>query len=205
VLQSRARAAEISGTMRTLGFRTHVLLAVAAAVGVVAALARPWYAPSPPPVEADAAAGTLVGPVEGLSAGVQRVISQTDGTTGWDALGPWGTVIAALAALTAVAAVGCLVPGVQGVAREALRYAALAGLGIVAWKLVDSPGANADLELRFGALVAAAASLIAFSSGSAVASAPLRRRRSAPAVYTPPAAPAPVYDAAGSAPPPGVS
>ena len=30
--------------MRTLGFRTHVLLAVAAAVGVIAALGSPWYA-----------------------------------------------------------------------------------------------------------------------------------------------------------------
>lgn len=179
--------------MRTLGFRTHVLLAVAAAVGVIAAIARPWYAPAPPPVEAEAAVGTLGGPVDGLRAGVGRWVSQNDGTAGWEALGTWGTVIAALAAVTAVAALACLVPALQGIAREALRYAALAGFGIVAWKLVDSPGPNAELELRFGALVAAAAALIAFTSGSAVASAPLRRRRPAPAAY------------AASAPPPRVS
>ena len=35
--------------MRTLGFRTHVLFALAAAAGVIAALARPWYAPATTP------------------------------------------------------------------------------------------------------------------------------------------------------------
>jgi hypothetical protein len=181
--------------MRTLGFRTHVLVAVAAAVGVIAALARPWYAAAPPQVEAD------VGSLAGRADGFERWIGQADGTAGWDALGTWGTVIAALAAVTVAGALGCLVPALQGVAREALRYGALACLGIVVWKLVDSPGANAELELRFGALVAAGAALIAFSSGSAVASAPLRRRRPAPARYVPPAAP-PSYETAGSAPPP---
>jgi hypothetical protein len=190
----------LQSTMRTLGFRTHVLVAVGAAVGVIAALARPWYAPAPAPLEDKSAVGTLTGPVDGISAGLERMISQTGGITGWDALGVWGTVVAALAAVTAVAALACLVPAVQGVAREALRYGALACLGIVVWKLVDSPGANTDLELRFGAIVSAAAALIAFSSGSAVASAPLRRR-SAPAAYTPPAA----YQSLGSGPPPGVS
>jgi hypothetical protein len=190
--------------MRTLGFRTHVLLAVAAAVGVIAALARPWYAAAPPPIEAESAVGSLAGPADGIRAGVERLLTQSDGTAGWDALGVWGTVIAALAALTAVGALACLVPALQGVAREALRYSALACFAIVAWKLVDSPGANTALELRFGALVTAGAALIAFTSGSAVASAPLRRRRAAPAVYTAPAAP-PRYETAGSAPPPGVS
>ena len=128
-------------------------------------------------------------------------MSQTEGTTGWDALGVWGTVIAALAAVTAVAAVGCLVPAIQGVAREVLRYGALGCVGVVVWKLVDTPGANAALELRFGAFVAAAAALIAFSSGAAVASVPLRHRSTAPAAYMPP--PPPVYETTGSAPPPG--
>jgi hypothetical protein len=188
--------------MRTLGFRTHVLLAVAAAVGVIAALARPWYAAAPPPVEPESSVGSIEGPVEGFTAGIGRWLSQSDGTTGWDALGVWGTVIAVLAATTAVAALGCLVPALQGISRDALRYGALACFGIVVWKLLDSPGANDALELRFGAFVAAGAALISFSSGSAVASTPLRRRRStAPAAYTPP--PAPVYETAGSAPPPG--
>jgi hypothetical protein len=186
--------------MRTLGFRTHVLLAVAAAVGVIAALARPWYA-APPPLP-ESRASTLSGRADGLTAGIERWIGETTGTTGWEALGVWATVIAALAVLTAVGALACLVPALQGIAREALRYSALACFGIVVWKLVDSPGANDALELRFGAFVAAAAALIAFSSGSAVASAPLRRHhRHVPATYTPP--PPPSYETAGSAPPPG--
>jgi hypothetical protein len=186
--------------MRTLGFRTHVLLAVAAAIGVIAALGRPWYAKPPEPTKESAESiGSLHGPANGFSEGVQRWVSETAGTSGWDALGVWGTVLAALAALTAVAALGCLLPSVQGVAREVLRYSALACFGVALWKLVDQPGANDALELRFGAFVAVGAALVALSSGGAVAASPLRRRRSA-ATYTAP--PPPRYEAAGSSPPP---
>jgi hypothetical protein len=203
VLQSGAWAAEISATMRTLGFRTHILLAVAAAAGVIAALARPWYAAAPPVANEATGVGSIQGPVDRVAAGVESWLSQTSGTAGWDALGVWATVIAGLAAVTALAALACLVPALQGIAREPLRYAALACAGIVVWKLTDSPGANAELELRFGAFVAAGAALVAFSSGSTVASTPLRRRRTpAPVAYTPPPAP-PRYESAASAPPPG--
>jgi hypothetical protein len=202
VLQSEDHAADISATMRTLGLRTHALLAVAAAAGVIAALARPWYAAAPPAENAAKGVGSIQGPVDGLAAGMERWISQSAGTTGWDALGVWGTVIAALAGVTAVGAILCLVPALQGFAREVLRYAAFACAAVVVWKLVDQPGSNAELELRFGAFVAAGAALVAFSSGSAVASTPLRHRRTAPARYTPPPAP-PRYETAGSAPPPG--
>lgn len=198
--------------MRTLGFRTHLLLAVAAAAGVIAALARPWYAAAPPPAAGEAGVGSIQGPVDGVAAGMERWLSQSTGTAGWDALGVWGIVIAVLAAVTAVAALGCLVPALQGIARELLRYGAVACAGVVVWKLVDTPGPNAELELRFGAFVAAGAALVAFSSGSAVASAPLRHRRTAPAAYVAPAAPQPYQvaatapqpcEAAASAPPPG--
>jgi hypothetical protein len=114
----------------------------------------------------------------------------------------WGTVVAVFAVVTAAGALGCMVPALQGVAREAVRYAAFACVGVVIWKLVDTPGPNAELELRFGAFVAAAAAIIAFSSGAAVASTPLRRRTVAPAGYTPPPPP-PRYETAASAPPPG--
>ena len=189
--------------MRTLGLRTHALLAVAAAAGVIAALARPWYAAAPPAETAATGVGAMPGPVDRLAAGMERWISQSAGTTGWDALGVWGTVIAVLAGATSLGALGCLVPAVQGVARELLRYSAFACAAIVVWKLVDTPGPNPELELRFGAFVAAAAAVIAFSSGSAVASTPLRHRRTAPVAYAPPPAP-PRYESAASAPPPGV-
>ena len=163
--------------MRTLGFRTHALLAVAAAIGVVAALAEPWYAPAPQAVAANGSAvGLLNGPVDGVAAGMQRWMTQSSGTAGWDALGVWGSVLAACAALTALGAVGCLVPSLQGVAREALRYGALATFGLTLWKLIDTPGPNSAMEPRLGAFIAVGAALIAVSSGSAVAGAPLKRR-----------------------------
>ena len=163
--------------MRTLGFRTHALLAAAAAVGVIASLAEPWYAPAPQTVAADGTViGSIQGPVDGLAAGMQRWITQNAGTNGWDALGTWGTVLAVCAAITAAGALGCLVPALQGVAREALRYCSLATFAVALWKLIDTPGPNAAMEPRLGAFIAVFAALIAVTSGSAVASAPLRRR-----------------------------
>jgi hypothetical protein len=166
--------------MRTLGFRTHALLAVAAAVGVISALGQPWYAQTPAAAPVDPnAIGDLHGPVESLSAGIGRWITETSGMRGWDALGVWGGVLAGMAALTALGALGCLVPAIQGVAREALRYGGLATFGIALWKLIDTPGPNAAMEPRFGAFVATAAALVAVTSGGAVAAAPLQRRRAA--------------------------
>jgi hypothetical protein len=168
--------ADTWATMRTLGFRTHTLLSIAAAVGVIAALAEPWYALAPKPVQADNAIGTLDGPVDGLAAGMQRWVTDGAGTSGWDALGTWGNVLAGLAALTAIGALGCLVPAIQGVAREALRYGSLATFGVAVWKLIDTPGPNQLMEPRIGAFIAVTAALIAVTSGSALAGAPLKRR-----------------------------
>jgi hypothetical protein len=165
--------------MRTLGFRTHVLFAVAAAAGVIAALGRPWYGVAPQAAAAEKQIGDLHGPVEDLSSAVTRWAGETTGTSGWDALGHWGTAIAVLAALTAAGALGCLIPSLQGVARELLRYPALVCFCLVTWKLLDSPGPNALLEPRYGAFAAVAAALVAVTSGSAVAAAPLRRRADA--------------------------
>src|SRR3954452_3203477 len=144
---SRRSCVPTHGPMRTLGFRTHALLTIAAAVGVIAALAQPWYAAAPrAAADASGTVGTIDGPVDGLAAGMQRWISETAGVTGWDGLGTWGTVLAAMAALTAVGALGCMIPAVQGVAREALRYSALAAFGIALWKLIDTPGPNQVME-----------------------------------------------------------
>jgi hypothetical protein len=166
-----------ASSMRTLGFRTHALIALVAAVGVIAALGRPWYAPAPALVDEEKTVGDIHGPIDRLADTVSRWVSETSGTTGWDALGGWGTALAALAALAALGAVGCLVPSLQGVAREALRYGGLACLAIAVWKLLDSPGANEAFELRYGAFLAVAAALLVVTSGSPVAAAPLQRRR----------------------------
>jgi hypothetical protein len=175
VLQPAVDGADIALHMRTLGFRTHVLLAFAAAGGLIATLARPWYGVAPPVVVEDSKQiGDLHGPVEGMAAAVGRWVGGSAGTTGWDALGTWGTVLASLAALTALGALGCLVPAIQGVAREAARYGGLACFALIAWKLLDSPGESA--EPRYGALAAVVAALVALVSGAAVAAAPLQRR-----------------------------
>jgi hypothetical protein len=180
-LQLAVVRADTWHTMRTLGFRTHALLTIAAAVGVIAALAEPWYGFAPRAVpDAAGSIGTIEGPVDGLAAGMQRWITENSGTNGWDALGTWGSVLAGLAALTALGAFACLIPAIQGVAREALRYGGLATFGVALWKLIDTPGPNQLMEPRLGAFVGVFAALVAVTSGSAVASAPLRRR-SAPA------------------------
>jgi len=189
--------------MRTLGYRTHILLAVAAAAALIATLGRPWY--GVPPVldaEEEKAIGELHGPVERLTEAVSRWASETAGTAGWDVLGTWGLVLAGLAGLAAAGALGCLLPGLQGVAREALRYGGLACLALVLWKLFDTPGPNADLEPRYGVFAALGAALLLVTSGAPVASAPLQsRRRPAPA-HVAPAAP-PAFETSHSAPPPG--
>jgi hypothetical protein len=181
--------------MRTLGFRTHVLMTIAAAAGVLAALGRPWYATAPQVAEAEQKIGDLHGPVEDLADAITRWAGETSGTVGWNALGHWATAIAVLAVLTAAGALGCLVPALQGVARELLRYAALACFCLATWKLLDSPGPNTLLEPRYGAFVAVGGALVSVTSGLAVAGAPLRGRRTvAPApqpLHAPPASTAP--------------
>src|SRR5689334_22848113 len=75
LLQLMHVRADTRATMRTLGFRTHSLLTIAAAVGMIAALAEPWYALAPRPPQADNAIGTIHGPVDGLAAGMQRWVT----------------------------------------------------------------------------------------------------------------------------------
>jgi hypothetical protein len=174
--------------MRTLGFRTHVLLVLAGAAGVLASLSWHWYdkAPKPAP-EAAARIGQLDGPLEGLYHGLQRWATATGGTSGWTALGGWATGLAVLSLLAALGALACTVPALQGLGRELVRYAALAAFGVAAWHLFDPPGSNAALELRHGAFVGAGCALMLVSSAMGVANAPLRRRAAAPRYVAPPA------------------
>jgi hypothetical protein len=154
--------------MRTHGFRTHVLLVVAGAVGLLASLSRPWYARAPSPRTDD--------PLFGLFHGLQRWVSDSQGVTGSSALGSWATALALLACVSALAGLCATVPSLQGLARDPLRYAALAAAAIVAWRLVDPPHANAAWELRHGALIAAASVLVMVCGALPVANAPRRRR-----------------------------
>jgi hypothetical protein len=176
--------------MRTLGFRTHVLLVVAGAVGVLGSLSRPWYARPPAPV-APTGDELGTGPLYGLSAALRRWITEPGGTTGWDALGHWATALAGLSGLVALCALLSLA-GVQGIVREPLRYGSFAVAVIAAWHLFDSPGPNDALELRLGAFVGVASAVMLWVSSQGVANAP-SRRRTEPVHYTPPPPAPPAY------------
>jgi hypothetical protein len=184
--------------MRTLGFRTHVLMAIAAAAGLVATLGRPWYASAPVTEATDVGIGDINGPLNQFFDGVERWVVDPAGTTGWDSLDHAGLALAAMAGVAALGGLACLAAPLQALGRDLLRYGALAAFAIVAWRLVDSPGANAQLELRHGALAAAGCAAVLLTCALGVASAPLRRRV-APRSYVPPPPP-PVFGSAG--PPP---
>jgi hypothetical protein len=185
--------------MRTLGFRTHVLLALAGAAGLLHSLGRPWYgAAPPPPPDKPASIGDLNGPLSSLWDGIQRWVTDPGGRTGWDALAHWGLAAGVMAGLAAAGALACLVPVLQPIGRDLLRYGAIAAFGIVAWRLFDPPGPNDVLELRRGALSAAVCALVLLTCGLGVANAPLRKRVPVRKYSAPP--PPPAY---GSAGPPG--
>src|SRR5215210_3696168 len=97
------------GTVRTLGFRSNILLAIAAAIAIVAALGRPWYARTPAP---RAASGTsdLPPQMESFFSGIGRAFSDPHGTTGWAALERADGALAALAIATAALLALSLVP-----------------------------------------------------------------------------------------------
>jgi hypothetical protein len=180
--------------MRTLGFRTHVLLAVAGAVGVIYSLARPWYAAQPPPPKEDTAGiGDIHGPLNQFFDGAKRWASGTDGLSGWQALDHWAQMIAAMAAVAVVGSLLCLfVPRLQTLGRDLTRYGSLAALAIIGWKLVDPPGDNGTWELRIGALLAGLFAIVLFTCASGVANAP-QRRRVAQRTFQPPPPP-PAYE-----------
>jgi hypothetical protein len=192
-------------TMRTLGFRTHVLIAIAAAAGVVLTLGRLWYAPAPDAKpEETADIGDINGPLNQLFEGIERWVTSPDGVSGWDTLGHWGVGLAAMAAVAAIGALSCMVSALQPLGRDLLRYGALAAFGIALWKLVDPPGANSTHELRHGALAAFGCAVVLLTCAMGVANAPLRRKspRRSYEPAPPPQAP-PAYGTSGSSAPPG--
>src|SRR3712207_925668 len=118
--------------MRTLGFRTHVLLAIAGAVGVLYSLTRPWYAPTPPPKAEDPDIGDINGPLNAFFDGVKRWITGGEGLTGWQALDHWGQMIAAMVLLAALGSLACTMPQLQVLGRDLARYGSFAVVACVA-------------------------------------------------------------------------
>ncbi len=168
--------------MRTIGFRSNILFAIAAAFGVVAALGQPWYGPSHAPTDAQ---------IEDLFGGIGRAFSESDGTSGWEALHTADQLIAGLAVGTVLLLALTLVPALQLQLQPLARWTALATLGVVLVKLVDGPGTRAMNEPRNGLFIALGSSLVLLASASSLARVPSRRREPVKA-YTPP--PGPVHD-----------
>jgi hypothetical protein len=179
--------------MRTLGFRTHVLLAIAGALGVLYSLSRPWYAAAPLPTEEQAGIGDIHGPLNAFMDRAERWVSGSGGLTGWQSLDHWGQMMAAMVLVAVLGALACTTPKLQVLGRDLARWGSFATFAIVAWKLVDPPGDNAVWELRVGALLAAMFALVLFTCASGVANAPLRRKVPQRTYHAPP--PPPAYDA----------
>jgi hypothetical protein len=168
--------------MRTIGFRSTILVAIAAAFGVVAALGRPWYGMAP----ADAPAGDM----ERLFSGIGRAFSETGGTSGWIALETADRTIAGLAFVTASLLLLTLYPSVQLQVQALARWTGLATFGLVLFKLLDEPGVNRATEPRYGLLVALGSAAVLLASASTLAGAPPPKRH-APVFPQPGIAPAP--------------
>ena len=168
--------------MRTIGFRSNVLFILAAAFGLLAALARPWYAPAAPALIGDSGIGSAPSPVEGFVVRITREVSATGGTKGWDAFSSTDTILVALVLVAVVTALGALVPAIEQPCRELLRLVTLAMLGIVVVKLVNTPDATGLVERRQGAWIALGVTGIMASSASALYAAPLTRRKSGPSL-----------------------
>jgi hypothetical protein len=193
-VESALADADIRPNMRTLGFRTHVLLVLAGTVGIIASLGRPWYGRPPAPLGDNSERFDVHGPLRGVVDAAGRWVSEAGGTTGWDALGTSGQVFAGLSLLAAVCALGCMVPALQALVGEPLRYVSFAVFGIAVWRVVDTPGPNEALELRLGALIAIVSATMLWVCAQGVASAP-SRRRVVPPRYTPPPPPPVYYEA----------
>ena len=165
--------------MRTIGFRSNILFAIAAAVGIIAALNQPWYG--------RAVKGDETYQMENLLSGVGRAFSEPGGTSGWEAFTQADTLIAGLAIVTVTLLVLALVPALQRHVQALARWTSLATFGVVVVKFFDEPGANAATEPRFGLLIGLLASGVLVASAMTVAAAPARRRTEVKTYVAPPA------------------
>ena len=174
--------------MRTIGFRSNILFAIAAAFGIIAALDRPWYGVSP--ASAQGSAGEVPAYMEDFFSGIGRAFSATEGMTGWEALESADRLIAGLAIATVLLLVLAMVPAMQRHVQVLARWSALATLGVIVVKLIDEPGGNSLLEPRQGLMIALGSAAVLVASSMTIAVAPLRSR--APVKrFVPPPPPAP--------------
>jgi hypothetical protein len=172
--------------MRSLGFRTHVLYALASAAGLIASLGRTWYAPAPAAPASNGAVGEMPDTISRFFAGLSRSVTQQGGAAGWQQLQTAATFLLALGVILAVCALGALVPRLQRAAASGAQLAALLALATVVLELADQPGGRAATEARLGGWVALASVVLGLGASMQLHSASRRRRpaaaKGAPAV-----------------------
>ena len=188
--------------MRTIGFRSNVLFIIAAAFGLIAALGRPWYAPTPAQTPEEVRIGDVHGPVEDFFSRLAREFTTEGGATAWHAFTTTDTILCVLVGVAALGALCTLIPAIEQPARELVRLVTLAMLGIVVVKLVNTPDAIGLVERRQGAWIALGVTGIMASSAATLYNAPLQRRKSGPSLYDRPTLVVPershVFDTPGS-------
>jgi hypothetical protein len=172
--------------MRSLGFRTHVLYALASAAGLIASLGRTWYAPAPAAPASNGAVGEMPDTISRFFAGLSRSVTQQGGAAGWQQLHTAATFLLALGVILAVCALGALVPRLQRAAASGAQLAALLALATVVLELADQPGGRAATEARLGGWIALASAVLGLGASMQLDSASRRRRpaaaKAAPAV-----------------------
>jgi hypothetical protein len=173
--------------MRTIGFRSNVLFIIAASVGLLASLGRPWYAKAPVLTPEEVRIGDVQGPVEQFFSRLAREFTTKNGTTGWDAFSSTDTILTVLVVIAIVSALGTMIVAVEQPCREILRLVTLAMLGIVVVKLANTPDGVGLVERRQGAWIALGVTGIMASSAATLYGAPLARRSKGRPLYeTPP-------------------
>jgi hypothetical protein len=149
--------------MRQLSPATNLLLACLSALGLVAALGLPWYAPA---AVIDPAVAAGQGSVEEFGARLARTFTSTGETwTGTEALGTGRTLLLLAAGAVVFLCLLMIVPFLRSAVRDVLRAAALVAPLTVVYLAFDTPGASHAQEIRWGLLVGVAAS--AFMATSA--------------------------------------
>jgi hypothetical protein len=191
--------------------RSGHLVALAGAAITAVALWLPWYALTLPRQFRQAIAdGAVPGALGQLTREVVAMLPEHMDATGWQALDGIDVallVIAVLVAGVVLLAAGAGAPGAQVDAAGAARVASVAGAvatGFVLLKLVDPPGPNEIMSVRYGAWVALAGGVLMLAGGRMASGDVARPTPTSPfaASYTPHSGTAPSDFAGGSIAPP---
>jgi hypothetical protein len=156
--------------MRQLSPVSNLVLACAAAIGMIGTLGLEWFAP---PV-ADFA--ETDGPMERTAFAFASVFQHhADGVTGADALGSTAGLVYALAGAVFLLSALAAVPALRGHVRDILRAVALATPLLVGVLAIRHTGTQATLHVHWGLLVALATA--AFTASCAWHGSAIRQKR----------------------------